>query len=180
MHVKRKWAFFSFNMTWRYQICMTKSPYSYRDDLLKNLFKFTAEECKRSTSGWRSSLKNKFSTGWKFESLGVSFTRNDQHLAVQSSVWIVRKYWTVPCERIVRSSLRASSRIWTSEASLKRTRERVAGPSRLRRSLPRSRAARFARPNRRACSQAISRQTFSQSKIRSVLRYRSLTVAMED
>ena len=42
-------------------------------------------------------------------------------------------------------SLRASSPIWASEASLART---------LRRSLARSRAARFARPNRRACSQA--------------------------
>ena len=51
-------------------------------------------------------------------------------------------------------SLRASSPIWASEASLARTRERGAGPSRLRRSLTRSRAARFARPNRRACSQA--------------------------
>ena len=35
-----------------------------------------------------------------------------------------------------------------------RGRERPLGPSRLRRSLMRSRAARFARPNRRACSQA--------------------------
>ena len=42
-------------------------------------------------------------------------------------------------------SLRASSAIWASEASLART---------LRCSLARSRAARFARPNRRACSQA--------------------------
>ena len=29
------------------------------DDLPKNLFKSTAEECKKSTSGWRSSLKNR-------------------------------------------------------------------------------------------------------------------------
>ena len=48
--------------------------------------------------------------------------------------------------------LRASSPVWVSEASLARTRERAAkppGPS-----LARSREARFARPNRRACSQA--------------------------
>ena len=51
-------------------------------------------------------------------------------------------------------SLRASSPIWASEASLARTRER---PSRLRRSPARSRETRFTRPNRRACSQAILR-----------------------
>ena len=51
-----------------------------------------------------------------------------------------------------RYSLRASSPIWASEASLARTRERAAklrGPS-----LARSREAHFAYPNRRACSQA--------------------------
>ena len=47
------------------------------------------------------------------------------------------------------SSLRASSPIWASEASLARTRERALGPS-----LARSREAHFACPNRRACSQA--------------------------
>ena len=55
------------------------------------------------------------------------------------------------------TSLRASSPIWASEASLARTRERGAPflcPSRLRRSLVRSRETRFTRPNRRACSQA--------------------------
>ena len=56
------------------------------------------------------------------------------------------------------SSLRASSAVWASEASLARTHER--GPilchSRLRRSLTRSRETCFARPNRRACSQAIN------------------------
>ena len=47
-------------------------------------------------------------------------------------------------------SLRASSPIWASNASLARTRERR--PSRLRRSLARSRETRFTCPNRRACS----------------------------
>ena len=47
------------------------------------------------------------------------------------------------------TSLRASSPIWASEASLARTR-----PTRLRRSLARFRETRFTRPNRRACSQA--------------------------
>ena len=30
----------------------------YRDDLPKNLVKIAAQECKKSTSGWRASLKN--------------------------------------------------------------------------------------------------------------------------
>jgi len=46
--------------------------------------------------------------------------------------------------------------MWKVHARETRERRR-AGPSRLRRSLARSRAARFARPNRRACSQANSR-----------------------
>ena len=45
------------NILWRYQICIAKCLYSYRDDLPKNLFKITAEECKKSTSGLRLSLK---------------------------------------------------------------------------------------------------------------------------
>ena len=62
-----------------------------------------------------------------------------------------------------KTSLRASSAVWASEVSLARTRERgaeerrVLCPSRLRRSLARSRETRFTRPNRRACSQAIRR-----------------------
>ena len=59
------------------------------------------------------------------------------------------------------TSLRASSPIWASETSLKRTRERAAKPRGaeerspfLGPSLARSREARFACPIRRACSQA--------------------------
>ena len=51
------------------------------------------------------------------------------------------------------SSLRASSPVWASEAGLARTRERGADPLPI---LARSRETRFARPNRRACSQAIN------------------------
>ena len=54
----RKWAFFSYYVPWRRQICIAKFLCSYRDDLLKNLFKITAQVCKKSTSGWRASLKN--------------------------------------------------------------------------------------------------------------------------
>ena len=46
---------------------------------------------------------------------------------------------------------REETRLREAEAG---KRKAFAGPSRLRRSLARSRAARFARPNRRACSQA--------------------------
>ena len=38
--------FFSLNLPWRYQICMAKCVYSYRDDLPKKLFKITAQEQK--------------------------------------------------------------------------------------------------------------------------------------
>ena len=59
---------------------------------------------------------------------------------------------------MVHVSLRASSPIWTSEVSLARKRERAAKPQgaeeRLCRSLMHSCETRFARPNRRACSQA--------------------------
>ena len=44
-------------MPWRFQICIAKSLFCYRDDLAKNLFKIIARECKKSTSGWRESLK---------------------------------------------------------------------------------------------------------------------------
>ena len=32
-HVNRKWGLFSYNMTWRRQICIAKCLYSHRDDL---------------------------------------------------------------------------------------------------------------------------------------------------
>ena len=58
------------------------------------------------------------------------------------------------------TSLRASSPIWASKASLARARERAAKPrgAEAGRSLARSCEARIARPNRRACSQAMGTQ----------------------
>ena len=41
----------------RFQISIAKSFFCYRDDLHKNLVKIIAQECKKSTSGWRASLK---------------------------------------------------------------------------------------------------------------------------
>ena len=57
-HVNRKWAFFSFSKPLRYRICIAKCLNSYRDDLLKDLFKITTQVCKKSISGSRASLKN--------------------------------------------------------------------------------------------------------------------------
>ena len=77
--VNRKWGLFPLNMPWRHQICIAKCLLSYRDDLRKNLFKITAEECKKSTSGWRSSLKTslltaRFSETCKLWSSKAAFT----------------------------------------------------------------------------------------------------------
>ena len=41
----------------RYQICIARCLYSYRDDFPETLGKTTAPECKKST--WSSSLKNR-------------------------------------------------------------------------------------------------------------------------
>ena len=67
--VNRKWAFFCFNIPWRYQISVAKCLYSSRDDLSKHLFKITAEECKKSTSGRRTSLENAAAVVWVLFSL---------------------------------------------------------------------------------------------------------------
>ena len=45
-------------MPWRYKICIAKCLYSDGDNLLNNLIKITAKDCKTSTFGWRASLKN--------------------------------------------------------------------------------------------------------------------------
>ena len=47
-NVNRKWAFFSFNMPWRYQICIAKCLYSYRDDLHRIYLKFRPRSAKSS------------------------------------------------------------------------------------------------------------------------------------
>ena len=48
-HVNRKWAFFSFNMPCRYQICIAECLYPYKVDLPRNLFKITDEELKKKS-----------------------------------------------------------------------------------------------------------------------------------
>ena len=46
-HVNRKWAFFSFNIPWRYQICIAKYLYSYWDELPENSEKLLLSNAKR-------------------------------------------------------------------------------------------------------------------------------------
>ena len=60
-------------------------------------------------------------------------------------------------------SLLASSPVWASKTGLARTRERAAKPRGA--SLARSREARFACPNRKACSQAIVVSVIGQSVV---------------
>ena len=59
-HVNRKWAFFSFNIPWRYQICFAKWLYSYRDELATNLFKIWPKGSKTplpvDVISWKTSL----------------------------------------------------------------------------------------------------------------------------
>ena len=46
---------------WRYQICISKCLYYYRDELSKNWAKKPSKnENKKTTSGWRASIKNVF------------------------------------------------------------------------------------------------------------------------
>ena len=71
-------------------------------------------------------------------------------LRTRFQLWICSTNRKFSC--LLSSSLRASSPIWASEASLARTRERGS------RSLARSRETCFTRPNRRACSQANCHQ----------------------
>ena len=65
------------------------------------------------------------------------------------SVKCSKPSWKPACEQALHLGIS-----WKVHARVARERRRDKGPSRLRRSLARSRAAHFARPNRRACSQA--------------------------
>ena len=56
--VNRKWGLFPFYMPGHYQICIAEFLFSYKDDLPKGFNQTTAQCCKKSTSGWRPSLKN--------------------------------------------------------------------------------------------------------------------------
>ena len=57
-HVNRKWGLLPFYVPGFYQICISEFRFSYKDDLPKGFNQTTAQCCKKSTSGWRPSLKN--------------------------------------------------------------------------------------------------------------------------
>ena len=56
----RSEVFFLFKAPWRYQICISKCLNYYRDDLSEKIGKTIVQKWKKSTSGWRASLKNVF------------------------------------------------------------------------------------------------------------------------
>ena len=56
-HVNRKWGHLPFYVGGFYQICISEFLFSYKDDLPKGFNQTTAQCCKKSTSGWRPSLK---------------------------------------------------------------------------------------------------------------------------
>ena len=56
-HVNRKWAFSLLICLDATKFILLKCFYSYKHDLLKKLFKVTAQECKRSTFGSSASLQ---------------------------------------------------------------------------------------------------------------------------
>ena len=89
-HVNRKWGLFHFKAPWRYQICISKCLYYYRDDLFKHLGKNTLKNEKKTTSGWRASLKlsslmTQHTGGIVLKH--VSHTR--MHCSFFSGMWIV-------------------------------------------------------------------------------------------
>ena len=57
MHINQKWDLFHFKIYWQYQNCISQSLSYYRNDLSKHLVKITAQEWKKSTSGWHESFK---------------------------------------------------------------------------------------------------------------------------
>lgn len=50
MDGNRKWGVISFNLPWRYHICLTKFLYSYRDDIRENSCRTTAHESETSVA----------------------------------------------------------------------------------------------------------------------------------
>ena len=128
----------------------------------------THKECKLQRNAdrrdWKACCQLTLHLVWAYGYLrctGTSFSSRVFHQLVGFSTKSAQiKSWKFKWA----NSLRASSPIWASEASLARTRERGAEGG-LRRSLTRSRETRSIRPNRRACSQAICSFKFSTSKL---------------
>ena len=104
-----------------------------------------------------------------FISFSWNLSKTAREAKVSTAVW---PHPEIFCFGLLEDSLRASSPVWASETGLARTRERAAGTfSRCLRAdvsyflcytRASSREARFACPNRRACSQANSRTAASK------------------
>ena len=92
---------------------------------------------------------------WDKATAGYAFRFNEKSHKQHENRSIYTKLTNICTTSSPADSLRASSHIWASETSLARTRERAARASGS--SERRSREARFACPNRRACSQATPR-----------------------
>ena len=58
MQVDWKWDLLPFSMPWRKQIFIANFLFSFIDDLPESFNQITAQWRKKSTSGWRPSLKN--------------------------------------------------------------------------------------------------------------------------
>ena len=115
----------------------------------------------------RIPVKNKYHKQFLFPNTFIRFRKQCQLQRTWKFCWCSLSFRFRQRNQTIKqnSSLRASSPIWASEASLTRARERAAkpgagegkrnpGPS-----LERSREAHFACPNRRACSQASKTAT---------------------
>ena len=115
----------------------------------------------------RIPIKNKYHKQFLFPNTFIRFLKRCQSQRTWKFYWCSLSFRFRQRNQTIKqnSSLRASSPIWASEASLARTRERAVkpgagegkrnpGPT-----LARSREAHFACANRRACSQASKTAT---------------------
>ena len=102
----------------------------------------------------RIPIKNKYHKQFLFPNTFIRFLKRCQLQRTWKFYWCSLSFRFRQRNQTIKqnSSLRASSPIWASEASLARTREQAAKPRGA--GLACSRETHFACPNRRACSQA--------------------------
>ena len=93
-HVNWKWGLFHFKAPWRYQIRISKWLYYFTDDLSKILGKNTVHKWKKTTSGWRTSLKN--ANEWLIEPCEQSHLLSSpwSRRRKGGSAWITSRLWS--------------------------------------------------------------------------------------
>ena len=93
-HVNWKWGLFHFKAPWRYQIRISKWLYYFTDDLSKILGKNTVHKWKKTTSGWRTSLKN--ANEWLIEPCEQSHLLSSpwSRRRKGGSAWITSSLWS--------------------------------------------------------------------------------------